>query len=209
MNALSARLGFWRDHRWAPDRMSAYLDGELPARPARRMEEHLTECVECRRLIAGLRLVVAALHLLPGPEGASDPARLAVAVRGRLQRIRRRRGELNRRAPWRVKRGMNMRNPTQNETAHAVQKSDREWREALTPDQYEVLRHRATERPFTGKYVHEKREGRTVAPAAAPSCSPRRRSSTPGPAGRASPSRRTGPTSSCMTIPATACTGSR
>ncbi len=52
-----------------------------------------------------------------------------------------------------------MRNPTQNETAHAVQKSDREWREALTPDQYEVLRHRATERPFTGKYVHEKREG--------------------------------------------------
>ena len=51
---------------------------------------------------------------------------------------------------------MNIRNQ---QTTPAVEKTDREWREALTPDQYEVLRHKATERPFTGEYVHEKRDG--------------------------------------------------
>jgi peptide-methionine (R)-S-oxide reductase len=40
-----------------------------------------------------------------------------------------------------------------------VEKTDREWREQLTPDQYEVLRRKGTERAFTGKYFAEKREG--------------------------------------------------
>ncbi len=40
-----------------------------------------------------------------------------------------------------------------------VQKTEQEWRESLTPEQYAVLREQATERPFTGKYVDEKREG--------------------------------------------------
>ena len=40
-----------------------------------------------------------------------------------------------------------------------AEKTDREWREQLTPTQYEVLRRKATERPFTGEYVHEKRDG--------------------------------------------------
>jgi peptide-methionine (R)-S-oxide reductase len=33
-----------------------------------------------------------------------------------------------------------------------IQKTDEEWREALTPDQYAVLRLGGTERAFTGKY---------------------------------------------------------
>ncbi len=40
-----------------------------------------------------------------------------------------------------------------------VEKTDQEWREQLTPEQYEVLRKAATERPFTGKYVDAKDDG--------------------------------------------------
>ena len=54
---------------------------------------------------------------------------------------------------------MNENTNTQNQSSHRVEKSDREWREELTPDQYEVLRRKGTERPFTGAYVHEKRDG--------------------------------------------------
>lgn len=40
-----------------------------------------------------------------------------------------------------------------------VTKSDAEWRAELTPEQYAVLRERATERPFTGQYDSEKSPG--------------------------------------------------
>ena len=40
-----------------------------------------------------------------------------------------------------------------------VVKSDEEWQAQLDPMQYEVLRHAATERPFTGPYVDEKGGG--------------------------------------------------
>jgi peptide-methionine (R)-S-oxide reductase len=40
-----------------------------------------------------------------------------------------------------------------------VQKSEQEWREELSPEQYEVLRRQATEAPFTGEYVHTKDDG--------------------------------------------------
>ncbi len=40
-----------------------------------------------------------------------------------------------------------------------AQKSDQEWREQLTPEQYEVLREQGTERPFTGRYWNAKEDG--------------------------------------------------
>jgi peptide-methionine (R)-S-oxide reductase len=40
-----------------------------------------------------------------------------------------------------------------------ITKSDAEWRERLTPEQYQVLRRKGTEPPFTGKYVHSKDDG--------------------------------------------------
>jgi peptide-methionine (R)-S-oxide reductase len=45
------------------------------------------------------------------------------------------------------------------ETARGVQISDEEWRERLSPEQYNILRQHGTERPFTGKYVHVKDDG--------------------------------------------------
>ncbi len=40
-----------------------------------------------------------------------------------------------------------------------VEKSEQEWREQLTPQQYEVLRRAGTEPPFTGAYVFSKESG--------------------------------------------------
>ena len=37
--------------------------------------------------------------------------------------------------------------------------SDEQWRAKLTPEQYQVLREQATERPFTGEYVDVKDDG--------------------------------------------------
>ena len=40
-----------------------------------------------------------------------------------------------------------------------VNKTEEEWREALSPEQYEVLRRQGTEPPFTGRYVYSKDDG--------------------------------------------------
>lgn len=46
-----------------------------------------------------------------------------------------------------------------------IQKTDEEWRRELTPTQYQVLRQKGTERPFTGKY-HDNHEAGTYVCAA-------------------------------------------
>ena len=48
---------------------------------------------------------------------------------------------------------------TESSSSEQVQLTDEQWRERLSPDQYEILRHAATERPFTGEYVHMKADG--------------------------------------------------
>jgi peptide-methionine (R)-S-oxide reductase len=40
-----------------------------------------------------------------------------------------------------------------------IVKTDAEWREELTPEQYQVLRKQGTERPFTGRYWNVKEDG--------------------------------------------------
>jgi peptide-methionine (R)-S-oxide reductase len=44
-------------------------------------------------------------------------------------------------------------------TTPKVEKTDSQWREELTPEQYEVLRRHGTERPFTGEYWNVKEDG--------------------------------------------------
>ncbi len=40
-----------------------------------------------------------------------------------------------------------------------VEKSEKDWREILTPEQYRVLRKKGTERAFTGEYYKESEPG--------------------------------------------------
>src|ERR1700751_6356701 len=40
-----------------------------------------------------------------------------------------------------------------------VQRSDEEWQQRLTPEEYHVLREAGTEAPFTGEYTDSKTEG--------------------------------------------------
>ncbi|MFF5323949.1 peptide-methionine (R)-S-oxide reductase MsrB [Janibacter hoylei] len=42
---------------------------------------------------------------------------------------------------------------------YAVTKSDEQWREELSPDEFSVLRAAGTERPFTGEYTDTTTEG--------------------------------------------------
>ncbi len=45
------------------------------------------------------------------------------------------------------------------DTTREVEITEEQWRERLTPEQYEILRRHGTERPFTGEYVHVKDDG--------------------------------------------------
>jgi len=53
-------------------------------------------------------------------------------------------------------------NPNQmkgKEMSAKIQKTDKEWKEILTPAQYNILREKGTERPFTGEYWNTNDKG--------------------------------------------------
>jgi anti-sigma factor RsiW len=86
MSSFLHRARFRMDHRWAPDRMSDYLDDELPSGGRARLEHHVGECLECRRVLAGLRAMLQTLHGLPAGGDQVEAVRIATAVRSQLGR---------------------------------------------------------------------------------------------------------------------------
>ncbi len=73
------------DCREVKDRLSPYLDGELPTELARQIAHHLAGCEVCQRELAALTRLDAALGRLQAPV----PPALAEAVLTRLARRRR------------------------------------------------------------------------------------------------------------------------
>ena len=62
-------MKFWFNrHRRLRDQLSAYIDRELDASAAERLERHLAECGRCRREMEQLSATVAALQELPAVE---------------------------------------------------------------------------------------------------------------------------------------------
>ena len=45
------------------------------------------------------------------------------------------------------------------EMADRVKKTDDEWKKTLTPEEYRILRHKGTEKPFTGDLLINKKKG--------------------------------------------------
>lgn len=85
MSSFLDQARFARDHRWAPDHMSDYLDDELAARSRDRMQRHLRKCRQCRHLLAGLRVILERLHRLPAPSGGIDAVQIAASVRVKVR----------------------------------------------------------------------------------------------------------------------------
>jgi Putative zinc-finger len=76
------------------ERLSAWLDGELPARERAEVEAHLAECESCAAFVAQLKAVDEAARSLPteAPDGYFD--RLPARVRARIQERRKVGGSL-------------------------------------------------------------------------------------------------------------------
>lgn len=66
------------------------------------------------------------------------------------------RSVLNRLRPLGVKDHVSV---NRSDTDTHIEKTDEQWRDELTPVQYEVLRRKGTEPPFSGGYEHTKDDG--------------------------------------------------
>jgi predicted anti-sigma-YlaC factor YlaD len=76
-----ARLRFLRDHRFTEQHASDYLDGDLPARGRRRIEEHASMCPHCRRMLETLRQTLKGLAALREAQTAGVAASVIERLR--------------------------------------------------------------------------------------------------------------------------------
>lgn len=87
MIGVLRRTRFRLDHRWTPGHMSAYLDGELASRARARLQHHIDECPECRRVLASLARMLGLLQSVPVAATGETPD-ITSAVRRRLREDR-------------------------------------------------------------------------------------------------------------------------
>jgi predicted anti-sigma-YlaC factor YlaD len=78
---LIARRRFMREHRWTHAHLSDYLDEDLAGAEVDRVEEHVSLCPQCRRVLATLRRTLKGLGAL----GAEPRAEIADGVIERLR----------------------------------------------------------------------------------------------------------------------------
>jgi anti-sigma factor RsiW len=78
-----AKRRFMGEHRWTHAHMSDYLDSELEDSGRARVEDHVTLCPECHRVLATLRRTMEGLRSI-----GADPNRDSVAT-GVIDRLRR------------------------------------------------------------------------------------------------------------------------
>ena len=84
MRTLIARVRFGLEHRLSATRMSDYVDDELGRAMRRRLIHHLSECHECRALLASLRQLVGVLRVAAMSDAREPAPPLAAAVLARL-----------------------------------------------------------------------------------------------------------------------------
>lgn len=63
---LLERRRYMREHNWTHAHLSAYLDQELSDSERERLEDHLSICPHCRRVLRTLRRTLEKLMDLPG-----------------------------------------------------------------------------------------------------------------------------------------------
>jgi anti-sigma factor RsiW len=59
-----ARYRYMREHRWTHAHLSEYLDAELVPDEITRVEEHVSLCPHCQRVLATLRRTLEGLRSL-------------------------------------------------------------------------------------------------------------------------------------------------
>ena len=78
-------LRFRRDHRFAAEHASEYLDGLLDDAGRTRVERHARFCTACHELLASLRRTVDGLRALGTSEHGAPDSGVAPAVIARLR----------------------------------------------------------------------------------------------------------------------------